>query len=492
MLSMKNSENLISPLEFFYFLHIPKTGGSSLKYWLNDLFSDLLVDDQKMPYTILEELDNISVDKINQYKLFMGHFGLKLYDYLSEMPTTITWLRDPVLREISDYFYKKESYQYLVSVAENSNPDWIKYYEFVNQCSLVELCQSGAYIGYSDNLQVRHLSGIFPQQGYVECTPKMLEDAKRTLKNLFYFGICEWMTPSIDLFNYYLDYPPRPLAINRNKGKVSAKKRLKQLTEEDINIISHINRYDIELYHFAKEEFSQRFYQMYQQYDNHISLEDIPKILDNYKNSPTQESTYQIVCKNFQLKHHEVEQKERINFTFGDHVFLSGWYKRDMNPNNNKVLRWAGLDTRSTIFFPLKPDKTYKIEFNITDHAGVDIIESLKVQVNQSEILLTTIPISATESNQSPNNFLITGEIPGKLIPDNQPFTEITFIVDKTVAKEIPTYNNSTEVRNFSFAIDSIVIEPSNVIEPSENKADVNPLFKLLKRIARVFNQEEV
>ncbi|MEL4894240.1 sulfotransferase family 2 domain-containing protein [Crocosphaera sp. Alani8] len=454
---MKNSNSSIGKITSFYFLHIPKTGGTSLQYWLTDLFLDLFPASQNMPYVIIEELDNISPEEINQYKLFMGHFGLKLYDYLLEMPTTITWLRDPVLREISDYFYKKESYEYLVSISEDHNSEWIKYYEFVNQCSLSELCQSGAFIGYSDNLQVRHLSGIFPQQGYVECTQTMLEEAKNNLKNLFYFGICEWMASSIDLLNYYLDYPSRPLAINSNQGKVSAKKRLKQFTEEDIKIISHVNRYDVELYNFAKQEFSRRFQEMYQQYDNYISLKDIPEILNNYKNSPIQTSTHQILYKNFQLKNYDIEQKDQINFTFNDQAFLSNWYEREFS--SDKVFRWAGLDTTSTIFFPLKPNKNYQIQFNIINYISLDIIDSLKLQVNQSDILLTKVVIPATESTQNMDTFLVHGQIPAQLISKNQPFTEIKLIVDKTVAKEVTTSNNLVEVRNFSFAIDTIIIQ---------------------------------
>jgi hypothetical protein len=92
----------------YYFLHIPKTAGTSVSSWLlarggvrfcpDNLWSQLLRRDRA---------------SLGDYDFFAGHFYTGLADYLDRDLTTFTFLRNPVQRSISHYLHimrEKEHY----------------------------------------------------------------------------------------------------------------------------------------------------------------------------------------------------------------------------------------------------------------------------------------------------------------------------------------------------------------------------------------------
>jgi hypothetical protein len=93
-----------------YFLHIPKTAGTSISTWIqaqgglrmcpDNLWSQLLRRDR----AALQEFD-----------FFAGHFYTGLADYLNRELNTFTFLRNPVERSISHYLHimrEQEHYLY--------------------------------------------------------------------------------------------------------------------------------------------------------------------------------------------------------------------------------------------------------------------------------------------------------------------------------------------------------------------------------------------
>jgi Sulfotransferase family len=93
----------------FYFLHIPKTAGTSVIAWLkaqggfrtcpDGLWSQLLRRDRAA---------------LSEYDFFTGHFYTGLADYLQRDLTTFTFLRHPVERSLSHYLHiMREEEHYL-------------------------------------------------------------------------------------------------------------------------------------------------------------------------------------------------------------------------------------------------------------------------------------------------------------------------------------------------------------------------------------------
>jgi hypothetical protein len=82
-----------------YFLHIPKTAGSSVIHWLHRQVEE----GAARPVRMWDQLVRIDSTRLENYALFTGHFGMDLEDYLKRQLLTVTLLRDPVLRTISHY-----------------------------------------------------------------------------------------------------------------------------------------------------------------------------------------------------------------------------------------------------------------------------------------------------------------------------------------------------------------------------------------------------
>ena len=222
-------------LRSLHFLHIPKTAGTSIRTWLMDLYSEK----DWLPCHFLEDIEQIPSQEIRKYHFFSGHLGINWYDNLPNPPHTFTWLRNPLAREISQYYYIKKNINILLNLSHS--PFKPNYVNAVNNLSMLELYQSPNYLGFYDNLQVRFLAGIFPgkQQETIYCDDNILNLAKENLLKLFFLGICELMEDSVVLFNYSLGIPPRPLNLSLNKSKKTTLDH--QPSDEEIKIIETTN-----------------------------------------------------------------------------------------------------------------------------------------------------------------------------------------------------------------------------------------------------------
>ena len=91
-----------------YFLHIPKTAGTSVSDWLKRRFDDAEV----CPPVLLDDLIALAPDELPRYALFCGHFHQYLPSLLGKPLRTVTVLRDPVSRTFSHW-------RHIVRVAED-------------------------------------------------------------------------------------------------------------------------------------------------------------------------------------------------------------------------------------------------------------------------------------------------------------------------------------------------------------------------------------
>ena len=82
-----------------YFLHINKTGGTSLASVAGRGFAAA----QCCPAGLVPELLALPADSIDSYDYYHGHFGCGLLRLLGRTPRLITLLRDPVDRMISQF-----------------------------------------------------------------------------------------------------------------------------------------------------------------------------------------------------------------------------------------------------------------------------------------------------------------------------------------------------------------------------------------------------
>jgi len=83
----------------FYFLHIPKTAGSSVSRWI----AERIEPHSLCPAKNWDHLMRIKPKDVAHFRAFAGHFGIDLSEFLDQKLSTATVFRDPVARTISHY-----------------------------------------------------------------------------------------------------------------------------------------------------------------------------------------------------------------------------------------------------------------------------------------------------------------------------------------------------------------------------------------------------
>lgn len=203
------------------FSHIPKTAGTSFRVALEDYFGEnkILADyglnsertsslvrncvyDQGDRYALLEQLDNFSA--------LSGHIKLRTYLPLFNIKNTVTLLRDPAVRVISEYRHFQRHMNY--------------------KGSLMEFARNNRNI----NLQSRYLMTV-------------------PLGSIGVVGISEDYQASLDLINQHFDLSLPPLDLNKApSGEIAA-------SDEERREIRQLNKKDVLLYQQAQRLFATRY-----------------------------------------------------------------------------------------------------------------------------------------------------------------------------------------------------------------------------------------
>ncbi len=448
MLSVESSTPEL-PCERLYFLHIPKTAGTSLRYWLDDLFAK----EDWLPCDLIEQIHRFDSETINRHRFFSGHFGCKIFDYLDDPIPTVTWLREPLSREISQYQFIRSRYDELVEIARNNQqPGWIEYYDLVRSRPLVEICQASYFVGYNDNLQTRYLSGAFPSDVATTVDRAMLEQAKSNLAKLWFVGICEWMAPSIDLLSYQMACPRRRLSTHSNKTIASLDDRSATTAVPEQIAILEVNRFDVELYDFAKSLFADRFVKFWKTLPNTSAMEPlISKILARYGDPEVDRAIKQAVDANFQERRRAIPKTKSADVEFSQASFLSGWYPRAAG-KFNKIIRWAGPTNAASIFVPIDPVHSYQFTCDAHYVVSYPILKNLKLRIGEQRLPTTWHQISDPDGGHV---YRISGFIPREVLSDDNAFTEIVLETCESVEVEIP----NDQSRQVSLATDGFQLK---------------------------------
>jgi hypothetical protein len=256
------------------FLHVPKTGGGTLGYFL-----------YHHPAFLTGEIGSGPVSRFYNYGIYhypggfykeppdfdpayrrivstlpglravFGHFSYGLHDLLPSGGRYITIIRDPVDRLVSLYRHLRQ---------ETLRTD-VDFETFLTECPIdgwstalrdwnpdperpEETQVRQATRGIVDNDQVRRISGQEPPFG--ECTPAMLESAKRNLRRDFLLvGTTERFDEMVLLLDTLLGSSSDPRYLPRHVAR--SNRGPEGITSRERTAIEARNQLDLELYTYA-------------------------------------------------------------------------------------------------------------------------------------------------------------------------------------------------------------------------------------------------
>jgi hypothetical protein len=218
---------------FLIFIHIPKSGGTTLRSIVDRQFSQgevvLCYAEGEQYEQFLKQLPSMT-SRNPKIKCIYGHLYFGMHNYVEKPSTYITMLRNPIEQVISNYYHIKMW----------SHP----LHHEANQMSLDEFCEK--YKKY--NFQTRLLSGIndFPN----------LNIAKQNLKKYFSIvGVTEMFCESAFLMKKELNWSN----ISYQKLNINRHRPIKEnLPQNVVNLIEMKSQLDIELYAYAKQLLEER------------------------------------------------------------------------------------------------------------------------------------------------------------------------------------------------------------------------------------------
>jgi hypothetical protein len=228
--------------EALIFLHLPKCGGTTLNRiieWEYDPLRVFSIDPVLFLWSY-KKLNRWPAKRLARMQVFKGHMPFGIHQRLPQKATYITFLRDPVERVISAYYFARS---YLLHPLHS----WI------SKLTLEEYVQQSP----NHNVQCKYLSGR-PFVGDYHagpCTYEMLEMAKQNLdQNFSLVGLTERFDEGLAILKIIFDWEIAKYA-KFNVTRSGLKKP--SLPRSLVELIAERNKYDMELYEYAVPRFNE-------------------------------------------------------------------------------------------------------------------------------------------------------------------------------------------------------------------------------------------
>jgi hypothetical protein len=220
------------------FLHLPKTGGSSMSDMLNSIYHDEYrrINPDALARSVISNHGKI------MYKAVLEHYALSdaFYNDISGPFNHVTVLREPVDRVISQYYFlRRETSHHLHRLAREH--------------TLGEICGSDLiYTMGMSNVQTRRLVGSL-----ISMNPRVaLLHAKENLREAFtFFGLFDKLDEFLAVCKFGLDWPDDVTLPHVN---VSNRPTHEEISPEIKQMILEKNRSDQLLYSYAEEVYARR------------------------------------------------------------------------------------------------------------------------------------------------------------------------------------------------------------------------------------------
>jgi hypothetical protein len=232
-----------------FFMHIPKTAGSSVAKYLRHRYAGLAIyeqDKDNYPAAVTSEFVNLPEAQRHSYHLVRGHMLYQTRDAMPADTLMLTFLREPVACCLSGYYH----------VLRRANHPLKALY---TQFSLRELLHQPKF-----TMLALHRY-LLPVDIYQKPPPLLAVDAaqkaqaRERLQSIAVVGVTEQSEQSFELLNHVMGWPDAKLPQVNIKPPSQP---TETLTSAEMDALHSCLAPDIELYEFGKRLFNERYQHM--------------------------------------------------------------------------------------------------------------------------------------------------------------------------------------------------------------------------------------
>jgi len=444
----------------FYFLHIPKTAGTSLVNILENQFTFGKIYDK----VIWPELFKDFPLDLNSYNLIRGHFGYWICDLLPRKPKIITMIRTPLEQILSLYEHQRRAFDEdefsMLKSKDEPILEVLKDGPRRNRLANHQTRNLTLEINKEEFIKILNQNHKIEENNFKQLRPRLpklqgkelLDLAKKRLESFEFIGITEKFEQSLQLM--YFTFGWYPIQYVPKENVASTRVTFDSYDGEIQKELRKATRLDTELYKFANEIFDSRFSQM-------VDLLNKKYYDPRYVKMSENNVIYEMLERHYASLNEISNSHQSTNLIFDvkDEMIGYGWHQRELWSDKNKVIRWSGPETNSVLFFSLEDGKN--IEFEIFIMSSTFDLDKLEIKVNDHPVSFDLIE----KLNENLMN-KFTGRKPGAIIKGEfssdiikgDSLTQLTFINKKTTSfKELNRI--SKDSRKIGFALEKIILK---------------------------------
>ena len=253
-----NAAKLNDTISPIYYLHIPKTGGTTFQEFLSSNFRDEAI----CPAHLWHQLIALKPEQMGKYEFIWGHFYGSFHRHTSRSIRYVTMLREPIERALSHYGHiMREPGHYLHARATQlgdfgsflRDPEMATTLTNFQVRSLASDFDPFAIAASLSPAQIANLEIERAIEVAVPSRPdgELLGLAKQRLLQMCFVGITERMAECVSRVCNKFEWTLPSALVSRNLGKGRIQRA--QIYNRDLEFLAELNHEDVSLYAFANE-----------------------------------------------------------------------------------------------------------------------------------------------------------------------------------------------------------------------------------------------